>query len=732
MPVEASSRQRLDALLRILFAVFSVVGLVPLTSSVVDSSGWSVELLPIVLTLLTTVATLVRWPAVIGVVSLGAALVASIVLPGDGLDGAPRILLGVLGFLLVIHYSRERVNRLFAVVAVSYVGLHVAAQPRRTWLTAVDDAVLSASLTLTGAVFMAVLVATLTRLDAVRAERVRQELDETFDATAARMTADARHLIHNEVIGTLSAVANYRGVDAERIREACRRVGRTLSADDTDDGEDGATLSSLVARAAAESLVRVTIEPHTLDPRLDTAQFVALDRAIREALRNVRRHAGVTEASIGWQRDEDSWQLLVTDHGAGSASLTGSWGVTHAIARSLADLGGSAEVRSTPGAGTVVDLRWPTEQAVRALGAIAREHRSTLRALGEDTSLALRVAVPVLAGNAWLAVRYSWGDPTAVPQIALALAVVVATLLTVVWQRQHPLSGWWLGVVALVASGAIATGLSMAEPDALRDYDSWVIGLVSVVLTLTAFYVPPAWVLVLVGPSAVVVVVAALASGLPLGAAGGAVNATVLPVVLGGAFGAYLRWTRATTDHEEFWVGHLAREAHRRQVARGARDHQLAHVRSVAGPWLSSVGTGELSLEDSTTLAEAQQLAVEMRDELHLPGLLDPVLRSRVASARRRGTEVELLAPDGDARGTEPYLRLLDRALDLQDHLERVIVDLPHGDRRHGEVVLLPPVRDEALAFLLRCLHGSDHTVLADVFSTRILLGDPVFPGREA
>lgn len=718
-------------LLRVLFTVFSLGGLVPLLLAVKDSTASSGALLPIVLTFVTTAATLMRWPAVIGVVSLGIALAASIVLPVDGLDGAPRILLGFFGFLLVIHYSRDRVNWLFTIVAALYVGLYVAAQPPHTWLAAVDDAILSGSLTLTGAVFMTVLVATLSRLDEVRAKRVRQELAKTFEGNVARVAADGRHLIHNEVIGTLSAVANHRGVNAEQIREACRRVGDALSGDSPDEGGDGSTLGGLVARAAEDSLVRVIVEPHELDPRLETAQIVALDRAIREALRNVRRHSGVTEASVGWRHYEDSWQLQLTDRGSGAEVLNGGWGVTNAITRSLVDIGGSAEVRSRPGAGTVVELKWPTGQAARASGPLASAHRNTIRALGDDTSLALKVAVPVLAGNAWLALRYSWGDRTAVPQVALAFSIVVATLVTVAWLRRHPLPGWALLALAGSVAVAVAAGLSMAESEALRGYDSWVIGLSAVVLTVTAFYVPPVSLLVLIGPSAAVVVTAAIASELPLGDTGGAINAMVLPVVLGNCFGAYLRWTRATTDSEEVLVAQLAQDAHRRQVARGTRDHQLAHVRSVVGPWLLSVSTGEMSLADPRTRAEAQQLAVEMRDELHLPGLIDPVLRGRIARARRRGVEVELLASDGEAQGTGPYLRLLDRALDLEDHVERIIVDLPHGNRRHGEVVLLPPVADESLAFLLRCIDGSDHTVLVDVFSTRILMGDPVFPGRK-
>jgi signal transduction histidine kinase len=89
--------------------------------------------------------------------------------------------------------------------------------------------------------------------------------------------------------------------------------------------------------------------------------------AVREALDNVRKHCG--ESAQAWVLvDDEGAQVSVTirDDGPGfppsrlaEAAAEGRLGVTHAIAGRMRDIGGSADVSSTPGAGTEVRLRVP-------------------------------------------------------------------------------------------------------------------------------------------------------------------------------------------------------------------------------------------------------------------------------------------------------------------------------------------------------------------------------------
>ena len=87
--------------------------------------------------------------------------------------------------------------------------------------------------------------------------------------------------------------------------------------------------------------------------------------AVREALDNVRKHCG--ESAKAWVLvDDEGAEVSVTirDDGPGflpsrlaEAATEGRLGVSHAIAGRMRDIGGSADVSSTPGVGTEVRLR---------------------------------------------------------------------------------------------------------------------------------------------------------------------------------------------------------------------------------------------------------------------------------------------------------------------------------------------------------------------------------------
>ena len=89
--------------------------------------------------------------------------------------------------------------------------------------------------------------------------------------------------------------------------------------------------------------------------------------AVREALDNVRKHGG--ESARAWVLvDDEGAEVSVTirDDGPGfpagrlaEATAEGRLGVSHAITGRLRDIGGSAEISSTPGVGTEVKLRVP-------------------------------------------------------------------------------------------------------------------------------------------------------------------------------------------------------------------------------------------------------------------------------------------------------------------------------------------------------------------------------------
>jgi signal transduction histidine kinase len=91
--------------------------------------------------------------------------------------------------------------------------------------------------------------------------------------------------------------------------------------------------------------------------------------AVHEALDNVRKHCGA-EAKAWVLIDDEGAEVSVTirDDGPGippgrlaEAAAEGRLGMSHAIAGRMRDIGGSADVSSTPGSGTEIRLRVPRQ-----------------------------------------------------------------------------------------------------------------------------------------------------------------------------------------------------------------------------------------------------------------------------------------------------------------------------------------------------------------------------------
>jgi hypothetical protein len=142
----------------------------------------------------------------------------------------------------------------------------------------------------------------------------------------------------------------------------------------------------------------------------------------------------------------------------------------------------------------------------------------------------------------------------------------------------------------------------------------------------------------------------------------------------------------------------------------------------VAGPWLLDVAEGRHALGDPATARTAALLSHEVRDDLHLPGLLDGALRRRIRALRAAGTDVVLQPPGGDPVDTAVTLRLLDRLIDHADCLDRVIAYFATSSTLSSALVVVPTLaRDRAMS-VLRAVDTWPHEVVDDAFSTSIRL----------
>jgi signal transduction histidine kinase len=219
----------------------------------------------------------------------------------------------------------------------------------------------------------AVLVGYISTLTA-RAEQALQRATEI--EAASRERERLARTIHDSVLQVLAMVQR-RGAEAGG---AAAEIGRLA-------GEQEAALRALVTgggqvlslageldlsailagEASSEVSVVTPAEPVLLAQR--AAEETAA--AVRAAIDNVRRHCG--DSAKAWVLvDDEGAEVSVTirDDGPGvspgrlaEAAAEGRLGVTHAICGRIRDLGGSADIDSTPGVGTEVRLRVPRSSA---------------------------------------------------------------------------------------------------------------------------------------------------------------------------------------------------------------------------------------------------------------------------------------------------------------------------------------------------------------------------------
>ncbi|WP_167532587.1 sensor histidine kinase [Streptomyces prasinus] len=191
------------------------------------------------------------------------------------------------------------------------------------------------------------------------------------EATRARYVERLEHhrLLHDTVLATLTTLAGG-GVDANtpQVRERCAREAaylRRLIEQTTDEVHHrgiGEALEEVVS--AAESLrLRVTARYHAL-PEVPPEVSVALAGAVREALNNVRRHAGTDHAYLTATGDPErpgAVVVTVVDRGCGfdPKRHEPGLGLRRSVCKRMTAVGGRAELDTEPGEGVRVELRWP-------------------------------------------------------------------------------------------------------------------------------------------------------------------------------------------------------------------------------------------------------------------------------------------------------------------------------------------------------------------------------------
>jgi signal transduction histidine kinase len=116
-----------------------------------------------------------------------------------------------------------------------------------------------------------------------------------------------------------------------------------------------AALSGVVARAPIPVSLEVSVQPRPSAEVESAAYFV-----VSEALTNVARHSGATNAAVSLVRVDETLVIEVRDNGAGGADPSDGTGLA-GLRERAASLGGSIHLDSPPGGPTILRAVLPCE-----------------------------------------------------------------------------------------------------------------------------------------------------------------------------------------------------------------------------------------------------------------------------------------------------------------------------------------------------------------------------------
>ncbi len=187
-----------------------------------------------------------------------------------------------------------------------------------------------------------------------------------IEQSISRSSAEDARVLHDTVVNTLSAIAMGGAAtgdldvvrarcleDVERVRERFR---------DRAEAPD-ASLLSLTQSNTGVQINRTGLSDEELlriEPLLDRDTVQAVIGATRESIRNVAKHAGVSEAQLDISQLRDQLVLTISDLGRGfDGNVISGRGLAESVVARIRDVGGEAAIESTPGVGTSIRLRAP-------------------------------------------------------------------------------------------------------------------------------------------------------------------------------------------------------------------------------------------------------------------------------------------------------------------------------------------------------------------------------------
>jgi signal transduction histidine kinase len=205
----------------------------------------------------------------------------------------------------------------------------------------------------------------------------RAARDEQLDALRYRIEIKAAALMHDTVLSHLAALAESNTGELNPVlREQIERdleilvgeewLSEILPVVDSKTRADwrNSGLYSAIQESRALGLEVESTGDLAAVGRLSRESSVALGFAVKQCLVNVLRHAGTTNAEVAVYGSDSEVSVMVVDTGRGfSEAATGAdrLGLRTSVRRRIEAVQGSVQVWSTPGRGTSIMIRIPTD-----------------------------------------------------------------------------------------------------------------------------------------------------------------------------------------------------------------------------------------------------------------------------------------------------------------------------------------------------------------------------------
>jgi two-component system, NarL family, sensor histidine kinase DesK len=188
-------------------------------------------------------------------------------------------------------------------------------------------------------------------------ERIARDLHDLLGHTLSLIAIKselAERLVHRDAESAAREISDVKNIARETLKEVRSAVSGIRSA--ALEGELAA------ARALLESS-RVELTTRQSNGALPTALENTMAMILREAVTNIHRHAGAKHVNVDILAEGSVAELIVSDDGRGGISAHGNG--LRGIAERVKESGGSLEIRSPSGRGTVLAVRLPAVAAAQ-------------------------------------------------------------------------------------------------------------------------------------------------------------------------------------------------------------------------------------------------------------------------------------------------------------------------------------------------------------------------------